>query len=134
MRTLIALAIGLFAAGCVDSDPIVTGHRDAGVVDSGTPLTQIVAASDGPDDDAPDCRHCSETLSTDSARGTLCRKNATPSSASLLNDVVDCVCFDKCVQECASYCAGSTQEPVCGQCVPLKCGNAFNLCLADVKK
>ena len=101
---VLALVLAAAAAACVKEDPIITGNRDAGA-DARPPGTAITPLADKPDEDPADCRHCSETLSTDSARGTLCRKNGDPSSARLLNSVVDCVCYDKCIQECGSYCA-----------------------------
>lgn len=144
----VALALSTFilvATGCVDEDPIITGKRpDAGppppapVVDSGPPpITTIVPAADTPDEDAPDCRRCAETLSTDTARGTLCRKNDVGgsglSSVRLLNQLVDCVCYDKCIEQCPSYCSGSKNTPECQLCLSGKCTDQLGACLGDVK-
>lgn len=136
----VGVTLSLFAligAGCVDEDPIITGKRpDAGAVDSGPLITTVVPGSDGPDDDASDCRLCQETLSTDTARGTLCRKNSPnggPSSVTLLNTLVDCVCYDKCIDECGSYCSGSKNTQVCQLCISRECGPQINACLADFR-
>ena len=125
-------AIGFVSIGtaCVEKDPIVTGNR-AAAAEAGAPAVTVLAAADLPDDDAPDCRRCSETLSTDTARGTLCRKNGNPSSVQMLNAVVDCVCYDKCIQECASYCSGSRIEDSCGPCLIAQCVTAYGICLED---
>lgn len=116
--------------GCVKEDPLVVGKRDASVDAPSTPAL-VVPLADPPDEDPADCRHCSETLNTDSARGTLCRKNGDPSSVRRLNAVVDCVCYDKCVQPCGTYCAGSTQTADCSACIFAECGDQLSACIAD---
>ncbi|MBX3229706.1 MAG: hypothetical protein KIT84_05180 [Labilithrix sp.] len=138
---VVATTVSLFliaAAGCVDEDPIVTGNRrpdsDAGATDSGPTIATVVPESDQPDEDAADCRHCQETLSTDTARGTLCRKNVTPggiSSTRTLNALVDCVCYDQCIEPCTSYCSGSKNNEDCQLCVITQCSAQFNACVAD---
>jgi hypothetical protein len=128
-----AIVIAAIAVACVEKDPIVTGKRPP-AAEAGAAAITVVPAPDLPDDDAPDCRRCSETLSTDTARGTLCRKNAAKSSAQLLNDVVDCVCYDKCIQECASYCSGSIREDSCAPCIVDNCVGPYGLCLADTRQ
>jgi len=134
----VAMTLTLFvlaSVGCVDEDPIVTGKRpDAGVADSGPIITTVVPGDDGPDDDASDCRLCQETLSTDTARGTLCRKNSPnggPSSVQLLNSLVDCVCYDFCIDECSSYCSGAKNTNNCQLCITKNCGTPLSACLAD---
>lgn len=128
---LAMLAIG--GAGCVKEDPVVVGMRDASV-EASTPPPLVSPEPDDPDVDPPDCRHCNETLNTDSARGTLCRKNGSPSSVRRLNAVVDCVCYDKCVQQCGTYCAGSTQTTACSACILVQCGQQLEACFADKKE
>ncbi len=138
----VALVTGalLLAMGCVNKDPIVTGHRDASTTtaaDAAVIPAFVVPQPDDPDVDAPDCRHCGETLSTDTARGTLCRKNSPgggPSSVQRLNALVDCLCYDKCVTECTSYCAGSKREDPCNICLFDKCVQFINACTADQKE
>lgn len=131
---LTALTLNLLA--CVKDDPTITGHRDGGAaasVDARAPKVLLGPQDDGPDEDPADCRRCGETLSTTTARGTLCRKNAPTSSASLLNAVADCICYDKCIDECGTYCAGSTQSGACGVCITTQCGTAVSACLGDVR-
>jgi hypothetical protein len=130
---VVVIAIALVAFGCVKEEPIVTGNRDAGP-DARPAVSTVVPLPDDPDDDPPDCRHCGDWQSTDSARGTLCRKNGAPSSARLLNALVDCACFDKCIQECGGYCAGSKQEPGCEACLGAKCTEVVAACGADKGK
>lgn len=130
MRNVIFVAtLVLATSSCVEKDPIVTGHRDASA--DAAPPALVVAAADVPDDDAPDCRRCGETLSTNTARGTLCRKNGARPSVRILNDLVDCVCYDKCIQECASYCSGSVREDSCAPCIIAGCVDVYNECLGD---
>jgi hypothetical protein len=117
----------------VEKDPIVTGHRPP-AKDAAAAAITAVPQPDDPDDDAADCRHCGETLSTDTARGTLCRKNTPTPSVQLLNNLVDCVCYDKCIQQCASYCSGSVQEATCQPCIIDQCVNVLAPCIADEKK
>jgi hypothetical protein len=132
---LFALAVGVVlvfgAAACVDKNPIITGNRTDAGVDARPPAVVVVPQSDDPDEDAPDCRYCAETLSTDTARGTLCRKNGDPSSVRRLNALVDCLCYDKCVQECGSYCAGSKTTDECQICLFAGCIEQINACTAD---
>lgn len=132
------LVFGALAAtpACVKDDPTITGKRDASTVaapDARPPIVLLGQQDDGPDEDDPQCRHCGETLRTDTARGTLCRKNATPSSVVLLNALVDCLCYDKCVVECGTYCAGSTQSSECSTCVVTQCGLQVSACVGDVR-
>lgn len=124
----VIVAAGI-ATACVEKDPIVTGKRPP-AAEAGASAITVVAAPDESDDDAPDCRRCAETLSTDTARGTLCRKNATK-SVRLLNDVVDCVCYDKCIEQCASYCSGSIREDSCAPCILDNCVDPYYACLED---
>jgi hypothetical protein len=128
-----AIVAAVIATACVEKDPIVTGHRPPAKDAAAAPIT-VLPAADDPDDDLPDCRRCGETLSTDTARGTLCRKNVPSASVRLLNDLVDCVCYDKCIQQCASYCSGSIREDSCAPCIiaPENCLNVYTACLADV--
>ena len=125
----IAIAASAIATACVEKDPIVTGNRPP-AAEAGAAAITVVPQPDESDDDAPDCRRCAETLSTDTARGTLCRKNATK-SVRLLNDVVDCVCYDKCIGECASYCSGSILEDSCAPCILERCVTPYVACLED---
>jgi len=129
-----AATAALLAAACVDKNPTVTGHRPADT-DAGATLQSItvVAAPDDSDDDAADCRRCGETLSTDTARGTLCRKN-NPPSVKLLNDLVDCVCYSKCIDSCASYCSGSRIEDSCAPCILSSCVDLYAACQGDVRQ
>ena len=128
--TAFAFAGAMIATACVEKDPIVTGKRPP-APEAGVAAITVVPAPDLPDDDAPDCRRCSETLSTDTARGTLCRKNGPKPSVQLLNDVVDCVCYDKCIQECASYCSGSIREDSCAPCIVDRCVAPYYACTED---
>lgn len=129
IATTVVASATLASAACVKDDPTIVGRRDASVEAAPT-IAPVVPAPDDPDEDAPDCRHCKETLDTNSARGTLCRKN-DPSSTRLLNALVDCLCYDKCIQECGTYCAGALQTDECGGCVIAQCANFYNACLAD---
>lgn len=128
---------GALAAGCVDEDPIVTGHRPDGGADAAVPIQTVVPGDDGPGDDLPDCRHCGETLSTDTARGILCAKNNVGgtglSSVELLNALVDCVCYDKCTAKCTSYCSGSKNDLICSGCLTKECSEKLNACVGDTK-
>lgn len=121
------------SSGCVKEDPIVvSGNRDASAAP--VPLRALVLPKpDEPDEDLPTCRTCSDTLSTSNARDTLCRKNGPNPSAVRLNAVVDCVCKDKCIQECASYCSGSTRESSCLPCIINGCADVFAECDADMR-
>jgi hypothetical protein len=130
--TLLGASLLVLLTGCVKEDPLIVGNRDAST-DARPPIGTIVPLADPPDEDPATCRHCAETLSTDSARGTLCRKNGAPSSVRRLNALVDCLCYDKCVQECGNYCAGGPQESGCSVCVLSQCGDEINACLADTK-
>jgi len=136
-RSVIFLFTPLVIISCVKDDPTITGKREDGGVsnaaDARPPVVLLAAQDDGPDEDSPECRRCGETLSTSTARGTLCRKNAPISSAALLNNLVDCLCFDKCVAECGTYCAGSSQTPLCGTCVLTQCGEQVTACSKDQK-
>jgi hypothetical protein len=131
-KSVVAFAIvaAVVAVACVEKDPIVTGKRPPAAEAGGAAIT-VVPAPDVSGEDPPDCRRCSETLSTDTARGTLCRKNNAKSSAQLLNDVVDCVCYDKCIAECASYCSGSIREDSCAPCIIDNCVTPYTACLED---
>ena len=124
-----ALGVLLCSSACVKDDPIVTGNRDASTTTVALRAV-VVAKPDDPDVDAPDCRTCADTLNTSSSRGTLCRKNGR-GSANILSDLVDCLCKDKCVQQCASYCAGSTREGSCLPCIINGCADLFTECGAD---
>jgi len=130
LATVAVVSVALLAQGCVKDDPIVTGTRDA--APPSAPAAFVVPGEDPPDVDAPSCNTCAETLDTSSARGTLCRKNKTRSSAIILNELVSCVCNDKCVQECATYCNGATLEAACQPCIFTGCTDLLNECLADV--
>lgn len=125
-----AIVAAAIATACVEKDPIVTGNR-APAKDASAAAITVVPQPDLSDDDPADCRRCSETLSTDTARGTLCRKNGATPSAKLLNNVVECVCYDKCIQECASYCSGSIREDSCAPCILAKCVDSYYACLED---
>lgn len=134
-RTFLVLTVGLgclvCSSACVKDDPIVVGNRDA----SATAIelrNAVVPKPDDPDVDPPECRTCADTLNTSSSRGTLCRHNGR-GSANILNDLVDCLCKDKCVQPCKSYCAGSTREGSCLPCIINGCGALFTECGADTK-
>ncbi len=133
---LVAATASIFlGSGCVDDDPIVTGKRaDAGSEGGATALTTLVAEPDVLQDDLADCSHCAETLSTDTARTALCRTNAAPSSARILNTLVDCACYDKCIVECGSYCAGAKQEPTCQLCILQGCSEPLDACFGDIRK
>ena len=130
LTTVAIVTIALLAQACVKDDPIVTGTRDA--APPPPPATFVVPAADPSDVDAPNCSTCAETLDTSSARGTLCRKNKPRSSAIVLNELVSCVCNDKCVQECATYCNGATLEAACQPCIFTGCTELLNECMADV--
>jgi hypothetical protein len=128
----VAAIAAALAVACVEKNPTVTGHRpetDAATLQSIT----VVAAPDDSDDDAADCRFCGETLSTDTARGTLCKHNAGP-SVKLLNDLVDCVCYSKCIDACASYCSGSRIEDSCAPCILSNCVDLYAACQGDVRQ
>ncbi|MBX3191976.1 MAG: hypothetical protein KF819_33605 [Labilithrix sp.] len=125
--TLVALA----ASGCVKDDPIVTGKRDA----AAAPVVRqavVPKNEDTADEDAPDCRTCGDTLDTTKPRGTLCRKNHARPSVVILNELVDCLCLDKCIGECASYCSGATREGTCLPCITNNCGDLLTECGQDV--
>ena len=49
----------------------------------------------------------------------------------MLNAVVDCVCYDKCISECASYCSGSRIEESCAPCIIAQCVTQYGVCLED---
>lgn len=128
-----SIAFAVAVVGCVKDDPIVTGNRDA----AAAPVVRTAVVpknEDTEDKDAPDCRTCGQTLETSSSRGTLCRKNKERSSGLLLNELVDCVCLDKCVEQCASYCSGSTREASCLPCIvgPNGCPDIFAECGSDL--
>lgn len=123
----VVLTISLFA--CVKDDPIVAGKRDA--APPPTPPSLVVPAADHPDVDDPNCSTCSSTLDTTSARGLLCRKNKPRSSAIILNELVSCVCNDKCVDQCANYCSGATPEAACFPCIIAGCSELLNECTGD---
>ena len=127
---VLSIVTAAIATACVEKDPIVTGHRPP-AKDAAAAAITVVPQADLSDDDAPDCRRCAETLSTDTARGTLCRKNGATPSVRLLNDLVDCVCYDKCIQQCASYCSGSIREDSCAPCILDKCVAPYYACLED---
>jgi len=122
--------------GCVDDNPIVSGHRllDAGA-EAEAPVTVVTPKPDDQDVDGADCRHCQETLNTDTSRGVLCHKNNVGgvSSVELLNQLVQCVCYDKCIDQCGSYCSGSKNTSACQSCLTSNCLSQFNLCLGDTK-
>lgn len=125
-----AIVSASIAVACVEKDPVVTGKRTA-AAEAGAAAITVVPTPDVSDEDRADCRRCSETLSTDTARGTLCRKNGAKPSVQLLNAVVECVCYDKCIQECPSYCAGSIREDTCAPCILEKCVDPYYACLED---
>jgi hypothetical protein len=126
------LVLAVVATACVKDDPIVTGHRDAAAAPPVIAKVNVVPKPDDPDVDAPDCRTCGDTLNTSSSRGTLCRKNGR-GSAVILNELVDCVCKNKCVEQCTSYCSGSTREGSCLPCIINGCQDIFTECGADLK-
>lgn len=121
--------IALSTAACVKDDPIVTGNRDAAapVVQA----TAVVAAADVSDDDAADCTHCATALDPTAKRGTLCRHNGARPSAAILNEIVACVCEDRCIRECANYCSGTTLEQTCLPCIVNGCAALLGECSAD---
>jgi len=121
--------IGASSAACVKEDPVITGKREAGAP-APVRLT-AVPLPDPPDEDGPECRKCGETLNPNNPRGTLCRKNKSPSSVQLLNSVVDCACREKCTVECSSYCSGSQQEPQCSDCLLKECKDQVSACQLD---
>lgn len=129
----VAAIAAALAVACVEKNPTVTGHRPAEADASTQQSITVVAAPDESDDDAADCRRCGETLSTDTARGTLCRKN-NPSSVKMLNDLVDCVCYSKCIDACASYCSGSRIEDSCAPCILSNCADLYGACLMDARQ
>lgn len=148
---LAAFASIVAGVACVDNDPIITGHRDAAAAPSTTSTVEagpapfvpapITAGEDfdgGVDTDDPLCRQCEETLSTDTARGTLCRHNnadgAGTSSVQLLNNLVNCVCFDACSDNCSAYCAGAQTNTPCSLCIQQNCGTQAFACKADIRK
>ena len=121
----------LLTAGCVKDDPIVTGNRDAAA-----PAAQakaIVPAADVSDDDAADCSHCATALDPTAKRTTVCRHNGARPSAAILNEIVACVCEDKCITECANYCSGTTLEQACLPCITTGCAALLGECSADTK-
>jgi hypothetical protein len=122
--------VALATPACVKDDPIVTGNRDAAAPVAAAKA--IVPLADPPDVDLPDCSHCSSALDTNARRGALCRKNSVRSSAILLNELVGCACEDKCVQECANYCSGATQERACLPCILSGCADLLAECSSDV--
>lgn len=147
---LAAFAFLVAGVACVDNDPIVTGHRDAaaptptGTVEAGPApfvpqtITPGIDFDGGVDDDDPKCRQCAETLDTNNARGTLCRKNSVDdagvSSVQLLNSLVNCVCFGGCSDKCSSYCAGAQATSTCQLCIQSQCGDQAIACKADIRK
>lgn len=134
--------------GCVDEDPIISGHRsDAGATatdaggDTGPatpPIQTIVPGADYPtgDVDDPKCRKCAETLDTDKPRGTLCRFNNVAgtglSSVKTLNTLVDCVCYDQCPAKCGNYCSGGKTDLICSSCITQNCSSQISACQADL--
>lgn len=125
-----ALATTCLVVGCVDDNPIVTGKRDASA-DADTPRSKVVTPlADDPDEDFVGCQHCAQMMDTTGPRDVACRKN-NPSSVRLMGALVDCVCFDKCVPECGTYCSGSAQTDPCQACVFDKCIAVVEPCLAD---
>lgn len=146
---LAASTVFAVMVGCVDEDPIISGHRsltDAGSPSADTgpsrpppsplvPLDDFPGGNDVGDVDDPKCRHCAETLDTDNARGTLCRKNdvagSGKSSVATLNALVDCLCYDKCPEKCSNYCAGGKRENPCAVCLSQFCSAEVSACLDD---
>ncbi len=126
---IVSAMIAASSAACVKEDPVITGKREAGAP-APVKLT-AVPLPDPPDEDAPDCRKCGETLNPNTARGTLCRKNKSPSSVQLLSAVVDCACRERCTVECSSYCSGSQQEPQCSDCILKECKDEVSACQLD---
>jgi hypothetical protein len=124
--------LALVPIGCLKEDPVVTGKRDAS--SDARVIGTVVPSADDADDDPPDCRRCADTLSTDTPRGTLCRKNGDPSSARRSSSFADCVCYDRCIQPCGGYCAGANRDDACNVCVLAQCGQALTACLADKRE
>lgn len=144
--TAVSGAIAVMA-GCVDQDPIVTGHRS----DAGSPtdasntadvvapeiINPVVPLDDYPagDADDPRCRHCSTTLDTSKPRGTLCRYNdsdgGSKSSAQRLNELVQCACYEKCGSVCGNYCSGGKNVSICQLCISKDCSAQVEACLLD---
>ena len=151
LRAGIAAAVTILAAlaGCVDEDPLITGHRSAdggtsGGTDAGNDAAPPIVINtvvpredypDGGDVDDPKCRHCNETLDTNKARGTLCAKNDSngKSSVQTLNALVDCVCYDKCPAFCGNYCAGGKTDDDCQLCIASNCSPQLTACVLDKK-
>ena len=52
----------------------------------------------------------------------------------LLNDLVDCVCYAKCIDDCASYCSGSRIEDSCAPCILSNCVDLYGACQGDVRQ
>lgn len=122
-----SLPLFLIVGACVEDNPIVVGHRG----DAGHVRQTAVPLPDDPDEDFAGCAHCASIADTSSARNVSCRKNV-PSSAALAGTLVQCICYEHCIGECGTYCAGSVQDPGCLQCVLAQCGEKLNACLADV--
>lgn len=123
-------SVAVVTAACVEEEPIVTGNRDAGG-EASAPIALVTPAPDEGYVDPPSCRHCSDVLGTSLVRGTLCRKNADPSSSRLASTLVDCACYDKCVAECGGFCTGSALDAKCRACMEAGCVAAVAGCAAD---
>lgn len=75
-----------------------------------------------------ECVTCSAHLSGDGF-GDLC-----PSSSSLHDELVSCVCEQKCVIPCEGFCAGSETTADCQDCIldsNQGCGEQYNDCASD---
>jgi hypothetical protein len=128
------LSLGVGAAfvasspGCVEEDPVITGHRDA--ASDVRIVPEVIPGADS-DEDGVDCARCAETLSTERPMGTLCRKNGDPSSARRRSTFVDCACYDKCVEPCAAFCGGAARDKACEACLGASCTSELDACVAD---
>jgi hypothetical protein len=75
------------------------------------------------------CATCGEYISGENGGADLCE-----SSSLLYNELVSCVCEEKCVMICQDLCSGFEISQACQDCVlddQIGCGNQFQECAND---
>jgi hypothetical protein len=89
------------------------------------------AASTGQSAQAGDaCISCLDVVS--GVEGAPCDGDGPPSSAELLNALVDCICTSGCATECGDACAGTGDvSDACNTCVSATCAAPIDACVGD---
>lgn len=126
----------LASAGACTSVTVTGGPGEAqGTPDSTLPnkmVSDVIQAQGVQSSADGSCASCNGAISGIGV--APCTDNGPPSSAELLDGLVDCICTNECGAECGDACVGNTDvaSDACMWCIENSCTGAIDACTADV--